>query len=88
MKVGDKVILKQVNPGDDIYIFSWDEYHLLKDRVLTIASYKYFEASQRASVVFHYPDDIIDKALSDGCSFYYYDDVILKKIEVVSTEII
>ena len=87
MKVGDKVILKQVNPGDDIYIFSWDEYHLLKDRVLTIASYRYSEANQRASVVFHYPDDIADKAL-DGRSFCYYDDVILKKIEAVSTEII
>lgn len=88
MKVGDKVRLKQVDSNDDIYIFSWAEYELLRDKVLTIASMKPLGSSGKNSVQFAYPDDIKDEAPFDDDSFYYYEDIILGKVDNMLTEIV
>lgn len=86
MKVGDKVRLKQVDPNDDIYIFSWAEYELLRDKVLTIASMR--SLNSKNSVQFAYPDDIKEEAPFDGNSFHYYEDIILGSVDNMLTEIV
>lgn len=88
MKVGDKVRLKQVDSNDDIYVFSWAEYELLRDKVLTITSMSPLGSSSKNSVQFAYPDDIKEKAPFDGNSFHYNDDIILGRADNMLTEIV
>ena len=88
MKVGDKVRLKQVDSNDDTYVFSWAEYELLRDKVLTITSMRPLGSNSKNSVQFAYPDDIKEEAPFDGNSFHYYEDIILGKVDNMLTEIV